>query len=172
MVAAPLKPEVLERTVYVCSVCGTRYDLHRDAQACADQPTDPERYKVGDIVIRGYGYKWFNGDRRWIENKSLMKRRGWKDLQRQCTRNRNCMERCCTLGFYYVVTKVDRCPQDRHRVRYHLATGALAPAPGHRAAGGFTYNEQHGSLILIRRPPKEVVRLSKAFLGFESGHLI
>lgn len=172
MAAASPRPEVIERTIYECPTCNRRYYDRATAQACAERPVDIERYKVGDIVLTTYGYSWFDGSRVWIENKRLLGRKNWQKLRYRCRRFRNCSGRCCTLGFYYVVSKVDRDPEDGHRVRYHLATGALTPPKGMRAVGGYTFNEHHQSLVLVKRPPRQVLAAAKAFIGFEAGHLI
>jgi hypothetical protein len=145
---------------HVCQVCGVEYATEADAVVCETQPEDKPCVKVGDIVLGGAGYGWFDGDKRWVSNLGVKSKMG----------HGNCFGACCTLQFFYVVTEIDRDEGDPHRIRYHLFTKAMTGAEGHRS--GHTYNEGHILPQFVKRPRRAVVRSSKELLGLKSEHLI
>lgn len=167
-----LSPEVVPVTVYQCSVCLKRYDKREDAQACVDQPVDLPNYRVGDFVVVKYGYSWYSGSPKWIINRDLMRKPHWKARRHACRRNDgNCFDRCCTLGFYYVITLIDRSPENPHRIRYHLVTMALT-GRYRGGAGGYTYNSGHITLSPARKVPATVIKDSKELLGVETQYIV
>jgi len=114
-------------------------------------PVKP-KVNVGDIVTKECGYGWFDGDKKWVVN------------PRQCDnrnpKHGNCFQCCCTMGFYYVVTAIDRDFDDISRLRYHLITNAMTGKDGHRQF--YTYE---GSITKVKRPKKYLITTSRKLLG-------
>lgn len=113
------------KTIYICEGCGQKYDDPALAQACeAQKPA--VKFQPGDIVTKGYGFGWFDGEAEWVRNIRVLNRRArhGRELTHLDgkTDDRNCFDGCCTIGFYYVVTAVD---EHEHRTRYHLRTLAM-----------------------------------------------
>src|SRR5690348_18164745 len=115
-------PEKIE--AYECSICKHEYQTFIEAYNCEQRGFAPS-FKIGDIVTRGAGFGWFNGDRRWIANPKV------RPFSRKCPNGSgNCFDECCTYKFYYVVTFVDGDERDGHRPRYHVWTGAMTGSEG------------------------------------------
>ncbi len=147
------------RIQYVCEGCGQIYNDRDKAEKC-EALTDEVKVSVGDVVFASAGFGWFDGDKKWISNPSALKRRA---------RNKhgNCFGECCTYRFYYVVTVIDT---HEHRTRYHLFTKAMEGKQGYRS--GYTYNEHHVPIELIRDPPQRIVRDSKDLISKKATSLL
>lgn len=148
---------------YTCEICGTEYKEFDEAAACEAQGRPKQTLKPGDIVTIGAGYGWFDGDRRWVLNPDV-KRKDHAD-------GRNCFDRCCTMAFFYVITKAEECSSlGEHRIRYHLLTKAMSGKQGHRK--GYTYDQHHRTPKKVANPPAWVVGDSLDVIGEEAQALI
>jgi hypothetical protein len=144
-----------------CLICRKLYHSRDEAIKCANQKFEPS-FKVGDIVTcGGKRFGWFDGDERWVLNYDskkcrieaigkvsghvLIDHRGEDWLQ-----------------FVYVITAVDNCEYDPHRVRYHLFTRAMSGRQGHNA--GHTYDEYHVKPVLLPNPPQYLKYSSRGLL--------
>lgn len=56
------------KTLYMCELCRTRYEVAADALACEAQGY-PTGIKVGDVITKHDGYGWYNGDSAWVLTK-------------------------------------------------------------------------------------------------------
>lgn len=137
---------VLIERVYRCPICRVAYDSLAQAERCEARGAERARFVVGDIVLAGAGFGWFDGDPRWVANFSRLGGTRDQVLQRGiCPHDTdNCFSDCCTYAFYYVVTVVDVDERDGHRVRYHVFTKAMTGAQGYRS--GYTFNSGHVGL--------------------------
>ena len=155
------------KMLYVCEGCGTEYDQIWSAMSCEQQETPGPIVAVGDIVTIGYGRGWQDGDKRWIINPDT-ERRYHKGLKVECPNGHgNCFNECCTWGFYYVVTKIDK---KDHRVRYHLETRAMTGKQGYRL--GYTYNDGHVRPKRVEHPSAYLVRSGRLLIGHEARRLV
>lgn len=68
------------------------------------QGQERPKFNIGDIVTCGYGYGWFDGNDDWVINPKPKK-----------TCQHNCFDKCCTMGFYYVVHSIQT-TDDRHKL--------------------------------------------------------
>lgn len=157
---------------YRCPICRSTYDLKKDAEKCLAQGKDDPVAKVGDIVTLNYGRGWYDGDRKWVVNPELGNDKdptipSWKKKDERVKKNHpedsNCFDSCCTMGFYYVVTKIDYDPRDKHRIRYHVFTKAMQAASGY--SNGYTFNSGHYKPCKVENPPLEVLEESKKLIG-------
>jgi len=145
---------------YECSICGEQYDTEAKCGTCEEKGLEKPIVAVGDIVRTGRTFGWFNGNRRWIINPDV----------KQNPAHGNCFNECCCMVFYYVVTAIDRTPEDRHCLRYHLFTKAMSGQHGYR--DGFTFSKDHYTPVVIKDPPVFVIKDSKDLIGSKSEYLI
>lgn len=156
-----MKPRRL--ILWECPICKTKHESKGDAQTCIDRGFN-HVVQVGDIVLLGYKkpiyqYGWMDGDEDWVYDKY----------------ENDGMPSGFKYAFYYVVTKIDKDPQDLHRPRIHLCTKALA-----KQGDGYTYydsstpEEERGHMVAIpvEDPPSAVVEGSKDLIGKETPGLI
>lgn len=150
---------------YRCAICLEVYPTRAEAEKCEARGLPKFSWAVGDIVTARYGFGWFDGDTRWVINPKV-------DPKSRIPEHGNCFGPCCTWGFYYVVTEMDTDPDDRHRSRYHLFTGAMSGKSGYDQ--GYTYDEGHHLLKLVPRPdrPRSVILDSRKFLGRKADRLL
>ncbi len=148
------------KEMWACNVCGREWALPAEAEACAARGLAVEIVKPGDIVFLSAGYGWYDGDATWVSNpKVKLKLDGAK-----CPNgNKSCYSHCCTFRFYYVITAVDRDPEDGHRARYHVETRAMTGKQGHH--GGYTYEVHHVRPKLVVDPPDAVVKAGAKLVG-------
>lgn len=161
------------RTVYYCEDPGCAR-FNRDfptAEEClaheARKPPDKPLAKVGDIVLLGHCFGWFNGSKAWISNPNVGTR---LEVKRPCPNgDSNCFENCCNYEFYWVVTAVD---VFEHRWRYHVASRAVTSErrPKEPIHGWSTHD--HYKPRLVPDPPQEVVESSKELLGLKYENLL
>lgn len=153
--------------VYRCK-CGKEYAEKYPAELCCLPALTP-RLKVGDIVMMGYGCGWFDGDVRWVVNPKALKHPGVMPSppSKKPPRNHgNCFDKCCTMGFYYVVTAITR---DEHRLsvpRIHLLTKAM----GKRINAYPHFYNYEEYLEKVKRPPRFVVKDSRSVIGRKTKH--
>lgn len=155
-------------TIYRCE-CGKEHRGEYAADLCCRPPLR-STLKPGDIVTFGYGRGWFDGDRRWVINARIKVKPGpevsankkppkhWDSL--------NCFDKCCTMGFYYVVTAVDRDERDLSRPRIHLETLAMSGKQGYRKF----YNYECPGLVKVERPKAYLIRTSRDLVGTTADH--
>jgi len=143
-----------------CQVCGREYVTEAEAVVCETQPEDEPCVKVGDIIFAGAGYGWFDGDKSWVSNLGIRRKKG----------HGNCFGECCTMRFFFVVTAIDKDDRNPHRVRYHLFTKAMSGKEGHRC--GYTFNNGHTRPSLVKKPPSAVVSGSKDLIGQKADYLL
>lgn len=150
---------------YRCQICKVIHPTRRAAQACEDRGPLRFAFAVGDIVTARYGFGWYDGDERWVINRDV-------DPKSRNPLHGNCFSECCTWGFYYVVTKLDGDPDDGHRARYHLFTGAMTGKSGYDQ--GYTYDSGHCALKLVPRPdrPRFVITDARRFHGRAADRLL
>jgi hypothetical protein len=118
---------------FACDICDAEYDNEAGALACEARGKPNLIVAVGDIVFGSAGFGWFDGDKKWVSNPTV-------SLKRKCPKgDGNCFDDCCTYRFYYVVSAIDVDPEDSHRPRYHLITGAMLK--DYRV--GYTFNTGH-----------------------------
>lgn len=158
----------IQKTVFLCSTCEESYDTFQKALNCESQ-TDESQFNIGDIVttVRGH-YGWFDGDKSWVidptggkKERDLLKKYGLKPDKFHGTR---------TLHFYYVITDIDRDPANKHKVRYHLHTRAILYS--NKPKSGYTFNEGHIPIVLIKDPPKQIVKRSLQLIGKKAVELL
>ncbi len=133
-------PELVK--TWRCRICKTVWPTHAAAQRCESRGNPKRTAKVGDIVLGGGGFGWYDGDRKWVRNPTVKAK----------PKHGNCFSPCCTLDFYYVVTAVDADDRDGHRARYHLFTKAMSGKQGYRS--GYTFDEGHRGIDKAQRPPR------------------
>lgn len=150
-------------TRYACEICGKEYDLEAAALACEARGKPTYRFAVGDVVLAGAGFGWFDGDRRWVENYRRLHAAGIAPPSRGVGGHGNCFSSCCTYQFYYVVTALAVEDDDGHAPRYYVATKAMTGAQGY--AGGWTTEETHVRLSKPIAIPEFVWRDSADLLG-------
>lgn len=147
------------KELFQCEKCGKVYGQRHMAVNCEEQPPEDVRLKVGDIVRTGH-FGWFDGDKRWVVNPEVE-----GDHMRACPNgNNNCMEPCCCMQFYYVVTAIE---EVSHRMRYHLFTKAMTGVGGYR--GGYTHYGTHIWPEEVDNPPELKV---DDLIGLKAGHLL
>lgn len=147
------------KILYICEGCGKQYDRIVKAQECESKDPGEQLVEPGDIVTARYGFGWFDGDRRWVVNPDVKLRH--RDGKEVCPNgNGNCFSKCCTYGFYYVVTAVDT---HNHRTRYHLRTRAMGGKTGYR--GGYTYTDDHITPKKVGSPSDFLVRSGRGLVG-------
>lgn len=118
-------------TIFRCPSCRIEYKNKEDAIKCINSD-EKANFKVGDIIELKYGFDWFDGDRRWVINPDVdMSKHGFGPD--------------CSMGFYYVITYIDR---EKHRIRYHVYTNAMTGDQGYKS--GYTFNTQHYTPKLIK----------------------
>jgi hypothetical protein len=151
--------------LYKCEICSEEYTTEKECLECESRKLDRPKLAVGDIVSIRFGYGWYDGDRDWVINpeKEFTKRGGTCPT----SGDGNCFGECCTMGFYYVITKISH---EQHRVKYHVFTKAMTGKQGHHE--GYTYEEMHYTPTLVPNPPKKVVSSSKDLIGKESDYLL
>lgn len=153
---------------YICEGqgCGREYGTAAEALACEQQAPGKRLVEVGDIVTASSGFGWYDGDRRWVRNPDVRLKQYGKNEWKKCPNgDDNCFARCCTYGFYYVVTAID---VERHRVRYHVGTRAMLK--GYRF--GYTYNEHHIPLVKVKEPSSYLVHSGRGLIGRKARGLI
>jgi hypothetical protein len=145
--------------VYVCEVCGTRYDDEGAALACEGRGVPGPWAAVGEFVTADT-YGWFNGDEAWLVQPTSGVVR-----PRPCPRGSgNCFGRCCNYSPIYQVLSVEREKADGfrsgtarvgdhivsrtgHRYEYKLATWAIVGTELYKGARyprfGVTIAETH-----------------------------
>lgn len=149
-------------TQYQCEVCHRLYDNEALATRC-ESNIDIPKFQVGDIVTARAGFGWYDGDLAWIGNPDA-------DTQRIRNSHGNCFGDCCTYSFYYVITSIDRSPEQLHRMRYHLETLAMSGKMGYRR--GYTFNSGHCSIVKVQAPPSIVIEQSKGLIGHQATGLL
>ena len=156
------------KVIYICEGCGEQYDNSVSAYACEARDPGERLVDVGDIVFAKAGFGWFNGDKRWIRNPSvILKSKG--DSRKECPNgNGNCFASCCGYDFYYVVTAID---EKDHRVRYHLATRAML-GRGRGYVMGYTFNVGHHAPNKILSPSDFLIRSGRLLVGEKADHLL
>lgn len=148
-----------EITYFQCSYCKQQYANKQQAIDCEKQPIEKPCVEVGQIVEMCFGYGWFDGDKRWVINLD-------KKNAPRITEHGNCFDRCCTMGFYYVVTAIEKDKIDPHRLKYHVFTKAMTGKQGHE--GGYTYFDRHVTPSPIFSAPEFVKKDSKSLIGKKS----
>ncbi len=146
--------KVIEEITYVCPLCKTNYSTNIEAKKCLDKGFSPT-CKVGDVVFAKSGYSWFDDDVKWVSNPNV----------KRIADHGNCFGECCTMQFYYVITKIDMESGSSHRPRYHLFTKAMTGKDGnvgHRC--GFVFGT-HFPPQVIKKPPRYVEEDSRKLLG-------
>jgi len=138
-------------TEYQCEICGHRYPTETGAKNCERLPFKPQ-FNIGQIVSISKEFGWFDGDRKWVEKFTAALYAAKK------------------LRFYYVITYIDRDPQNLHRVRYHIATKAMSGKQGYRI--GCTFDRGHLTPTVVKNPPIYVVKTSGDLLGEKADFLI
>ncbi len=148
------------KILYQCEGCEEQYASEAECRRCETQK-DEVRFAVGDIVLGRYGFGWFDGDRDWVSNPELLLP-GLKEARpKHCPRgDGNCFGKCCTLGFYYVVSAIDTY---EHRTRYHLRTGAMRS--GYQSER--TTNDE-GGWRKVPNPPNKVLTQARSMIGRKS----
>lgn len=162
--------EVERLDIFRCPVCRKDYPTRKKAEECLAQGVDDPVVKVGDIVIMGYGYAWFDGDIRWVVNPNVRTAPGPlpSPVVRGCPKRRgNCFDSCCSMGFYYVVTEIDL---HEHRTRYHVFTKAMTGKE--RPKCGWTYNTGSCAPKLVKNPKKFLIKNSVSLIGQKAEHLL
>lgn len=139
---------------YACEICRTIYDKADDALECEKQGIPKPKAKVGDIVEFKYGFGWFNGNEKWVINPKVVRKK----------KHGNCFGKCCTFGFYYVVTYISGVVDERHNVKYYLATNAMSGKHGHHI-GYELVNDSDSGFKIFKEPPKFVIEDSKNLIG-------
>ena len=151
-------------TIYRCK-CGKESERKYDAALCC-LPSLRSSFKVGDIVTMNYGRGWFDGDIRWVVNPGVVLNPGPlpSPLSRVPPPNHgNCFAKCCTMGFFYVITAIDRSidpDDDLERPRIHLLTKAMTGKEGYRQF--YNYEEY---LTKVRNPKRFLLQDSKDVIG-------
>ena len=153
---------VTKRISYLCEICDTQFATKGAAEACEAAGLEDAIVQVGDIVLLKEGFGWFDGDPKWVSNLEVLS----KPKESKC--KGNCFNSCCTLSFYYVVTKVEKSPDNGHRTRYHCFTKAMVG--GYR--DGWTQNRTHYTPRLVEKPPAYVVEDSADLIGQAAEHLL
>ncbi len=153
---------------YECGVCTSTYDSLEEAEGCEAKGVVKPSVAVGDIILAGAGFGWYDGDKKWISNPNVKLR------QKPCPNgDGNCFSDCCTYAFYYVVTAIDLDDDDhlrsQHRRRYHLFTKAMS-GKGYRQ--GYTFDRYHAKPKKVDKPPAYVVRTSKVLIGKKARFLL
>ena len=138
---------------YQCPICKKEYETTERAVKCKNRGFSP-KFKIGDIVFSGAGYTWYNGDRRWISNPNVKFGRGR-------SQHKGCFKECCTYKFYWVIIDVDGYPDNLHKPRYHLATGAMKGKKGYQDK---YIDMRSKSPEMVIEPPEYVVKDSKRFM--------
>ena len=151
---AEITPTAVKKTTYVCPICGSEYETEQEANDCINR-TGEKVAEVGDIVEVRYGYGWWDGKDEWVINPDV-------------DTSKHGFSKDRSYGFYYVVTYLEI--DEGHRIRYHLATGAMTGVNGH--ASGYTYTSGHCAPKKIENPPVAVVEDSKRFIGKKAKGLI
>lgn len=142
------------KTLYQCEVCKATYVSKCKALEC-EASTGKPKFEVGDIVFARSGFRWYDGDKKWISNPGVLEKKNSDH----------------GYEFYFVVTHIDGDPYDRHRVRYHLATDAMTEESGYRT--GYTFdNGDHYTPRKIKSPPERIVEASKELIGLEAEALL
>lgn len=162
--------EVERPKIFRCPICKSDHATLKGAEVCMAQGVDRPIVKVGDIVIAGYGYGWFDGDIRWVVNPQVVVNPGPEPSMRTqpCPgKHGNCFDSCCTMGFYYVVTAIDH---SGHRTRYHLFTKAMIGKD--RPKSGWTYNDGHVRPELVKKPKRFLVKDSADLVGRKAEYLL
>ena len=152
------------RTFYQCEICLLEYPRSRPAYNCEAEGMPDKAVEVGDIVEIRYGFGWYDGDKKWVINPKNNRKSEGKKCPKKGT---NCFSKCCTMGFYYVITHINKDPDDGHRWRYHIATKSMVKG----WADGYTYTSGHYAPKKIENPPKYVVKDSKDLIGEIAKHL-
>ena len=142
-------------TRFKCEICNKEYLDVNEAKQCETRGVEEPMFDVGDIVYKGAGYGWYNGDKRWVIN-PMVKLKGNPE-------HGNCFDKCCTMAFYYVITAIT---QDLHSLRYHLYTKAMSGKQGHRC--GYMYLANPYVLKLIHPVPEFIINDSKELIGNEA----
>lgn len=161
--------------LFSCDVCHKTHNSYQRALDCEFTEPNLLNVKVGDIVTAQFGFGWYNGDKRWLVNPELeltgsilvgdmsvpVRKKG------KCPNHSlswNCFDRCCTWGFYYVVTDM-RLRKNSHLMIYSVRTGAMEEPNGH--IGGWT-GSNHVRLTAVTDPPPFVVEDSKRLIGWQA----
>lgn len=131
-------------TKWKCDVCGERFYTKGEADACEREPETPPSAKVGDIVLCGAGFGWFDGDKAWVENYAEI---GDFARGRKCpSGDGNCFSACCTYQFFYVIVAIGF---TAGRWLYQLRTNAMTGKSG--------YEQKRSSwCVRAKRVPKFV----------------
>lgn len=166
------------KVTYACGICEREFDSPEKASACEARGVDKPIVQVGDIVFLKAGYGWYDGDEAWVSNPETRMNMNGTGLSAHAVpapkpcpkRESNCFSDCCTFKFYYVITAIDQDDRDPHRTRYHAETLAMTGKQGHRGPG-YTYNQHHMTPELVKQPPPEVVKQSKALIGHKAKYL-
>lgn len=157
-------------TIFTCEICNTGYDTESQALECEAKGREKVNVEVGDVVLGGAGFGWFDGDPKWIANPQVGTCvPGGVSTYAKNPKHGNCFGACCTYQFYYVVTKIDGDPRDGHRARVHVATKAMCGAQGYR--GGWT-GRDHIHMKLAKNVPPEVLADTADLIGLESDGIL
>lgn len=147
-------------TSFQCEICSKIYASQEEGASCELRGEEKPILFVGDFVVRSAGFGWFDGDRDWVSNPNVPLHQ---------THKYNCFESCCTYAFYYVITEIDKDPEDGHRLRYHLATKAMTGKQGHRV--GYDY-ANNGFWKLVLQPSTKLIADKMDLIGMKADYLI
>ena len=169
-----MKP--IEIKTYQCPICDEIHSTIEKAEKCIAQGIPEPIVEVGDIVELRYGFGWFEGKEEWVINPEIGEQGDKIDLVKKNhidvpgDRQTNCFGSCCTMGFYYVVTKIELDKERGHILKYHIYTKAMTGNKGYRE--GYTYADTHVKPTKVENPPEFVVEDSKDLIGKEARWLL